>query len=270
MAAIEYYESELFALSHSFDKEPRDTHFNLHIHDNFEIYCLVQGQVGYIVEGHIYSLSPGAILLMRKSETHKLIVHKSAPYERFVLNFNPDLLLKNGFSPDILDPYLKRDLGERNLYLPSEFNGPAPITYFEKMFSEIKILNSKNVLISNLSSLLGAINIVFCNEPKYNYDKSSYQYIISYVNENLTNELSLEKISNDMHLSKSQINRIFRSLTGASVHDYILSKRLLLFQEKISKGKGALLACQECGFRDYSSFYRLYKKRFGISPTKSI
>ena len=42
----------------------------------------------------------------------------------------------------------------------------------------------------------------------------------------------------------------------------------VLFNKKVSRGKGVIEACHECGFYDYSSFYRLYKKRFGKAPTE--
>ena len=93
--------------------------------------------------------------------------------------------------------------------------------------------------------------------------------ILAYVNENLTEKITLEKISASVHMSRSQVNRIFRRLTGTSVYDYIVSKRLILVQERMAKGENASFAASACGFRDYSSFYRLYKKRFGTAPTEA-
>jgi AraC-like DNA-binding protein len=54
---------------------------------------------------------------------------------------------------------------------------------------------------------------------------------------------------------------------GNTVYDYILSKRLILFNEKVKSGVPVVLASLDCGFNDYSSFYRLYKKRFGVCPS---
>ena len=93
--------------------------------------------------------------------------------------------------------------------------------------------------------------------------------LIWYVNENLTQEISLDSISEYIHMSPSQVNRVFRKLTGTSVYDYILSKRLIMAQEMISMGEGSISASQKCGFKDYSSFYRLYKKRMGGAPCEA-
>jgi AraC-like DNA-binding protein len=84
----------------------------------------------------------------------------------------------------------------------------------------------------------------------------------------LTKELTIEKIAEEMHISPSQVSRIFKRATGKSPHSYITTKRLLLFNKKKRAGTGVIDACHECGFRDYSAFYRLYKKHFNKAPTE--
>ena len=117
---------------------------------------------------------------------------------------------------------------------------------------------------------MSGICVAFHNEkePPYATDRDIGREIIDYINENLSEELSLERISNEVHMSPSQIGRVFRKLTGTSVYDYILSKRLIVAQELISKGENATYAAQKAGFRDYSAFYRLCKKRLGAAPTE--
>jgi AraC-like DNA-binding protein len=261
MAVIESYSEELFSISHSIDSSPDDKHFKPHIHNNLELFCLVRGQVDYIVEGNIYKLRPGAIMLMRSGETHKLIVNNSEEYERYVFNFNSNL-----FSQSLLEPYFNRDLGTRNLYVPKEFQIP-PISIFKKVFFELALPNKKEVILSSISSLLSSICFAFLKKEPYKTVDSNINSAIAYINENLTSDISLNDVAKVIHLSMSQTNRIFKKVLGKTVYDYILTKRLILFDEKIKDGKNATTASLECGFVDYSSFYRLYKKRFGISPT---
>jgi AraC-like DNA-binding protein len=263
-------EIEGMYIAHSIEKTPLDREFNMHIHDNFEIFCFISGNADYMVEGKIYSLRPGCIMLMRSAEIHKVLINTNEAYERCVINFYPEILMKAGFPESFFKPFTERNLGERNLYLPSEFSGFQTQAFFEKMIFECDTQNAKRNILSNFASLLVSINIAFDKKGQKSdsrNQKSEADEIIDYINENLFTDISLSSISDTLHISPSQINRIFKKLTGTSVYSYIISKRLIVAQELIAKGENATTASQNCGFHDYSSFYRLYKKHFGTAPT---
>ena len=90
--------------------------------------------------------------------------------------------------------------------------------------------------------------------------------LIEYVNKNLYEPLSLNSLSERFFLSQSQLNRLFRRATGTSIWEYITIKRLITARNRIRVGEHAGKVCISCGFKDYSSFYRMYKARFGVSP----
>ena len=57
-----------------------------HHHDFFEVYCFLQGQVEYRVEGVLYRPRPGDLLLIRPMQLHQVAVQSlTMPYERIVL-----------------------------------------------------------------------------------------------------------------------------------------------------------------------------------------
>ena len=268
MGNILRYEIPGLILAYGVDDRPDDSRFAVHVHDDYELHCVASGKVGYMVEGRIYDLRPGGLMVMRRAESHRLLVNGSERYERYTLNFRPEVLENHGFSPSMMAAFLDRELGHRNLYLPGEFQGIEPLELFRQMTASCQLLPEEDVLVSYLSSLLCAINTAFRQQPKERDSEEELgRRLINYINDNLFEELSLVVISEKIHMSPSQINRVFRSLTGTSVYQYILQKRLIVAQELIAKGESAVGASQKCGFRDYSSFYRLYKKRFGTSPT---
>ena len=271
MAVINRFEDTDLSITHTVTEAPQDRQFPMHVHDYYEMFCFVSGNASYTVEGHIYELHKGSLLLMRSAETHKLIVNGSGRYERYTLHFRPQILLDMGFSPELLAAFTEHKLGERNLYVPSEFSDIKPIEFFEKCFREMEILPKREVVVSNLASFLCALYALHKKNPDtVGYkERDIGREVIEYINENLAGELSLETISREVHMSQSQISRVFRRLTGTSVYDYVLSKRIIAAQELISKGVGATEASQRAGFRDYSSFYRLCKKRTGNAPTGS-
>ncbi len=269
MAVIEHIENELFTLSHSIDKKPSVTDFHPHIHDYYELFCFVKGDANYSVEGNLYKLQSGAIMLMRPSETHKLVLNSSDEYERYVLNFSPSLLSSMGLSKELLSAFKERELGQKNLYLPSEFSHVSPLLFFEKMFLESKVINPRDAVLSNFASLLCQIKLAFSKKDEQQSTENQLERdIIWFVNENLTRDITTNDIADYVHLSPSQVSRIFKRATGTSIHDYIITKRLILFNKLVDRGESISSAYKKCGFSDYSSFYRLYKKRFGASPSK--
>ncbi len=264
--SIVYKDNEL-CLSHSRRKDPLANNYNLHVHDFYEIICFVSGNANYLVEGREYHMYPGCMILMRPAETHKLVIRGNGDYERYVLSFRADDLKEMGFSEDLLMAFTQRALGEKNLYLPGEFIGFDTVGFFKQLKEECEVFPSRQTMIANISFLLYALNSAFLKKSSdINTDENLGKELIYYVNENLTNDISLTAVSEYVHMSPSQVNRIFRRLTGTSVYDYVLSKRLILVREMIEAGEGAVRASQLCGFGDYSSFYRLYKKRTGKAP----
>ena len=100
--------------------------------------------------------------------------------------------------------------------------------------------------------------------------KNTADIIFDFVNLNLFKKISLKQISDTFFISQSQINRIFKKQTGVSVGKYIATKRLLSARHRIHAGEPAVKISEECGYSDYSVFYRAYVNQFGCSPQKDI
>ena len=98
------------------------------------------------------------------------------------------------------------------------------------------------------------------------YDKKVVE-IIHYINENLAGDLTIEALSDRFYLSKYHMMRKFKEETGYSMHQYILEKRVLAARGLILAGESAAIASMECGFKDYSTFSRAYKKLLGRLPS---
>lgn len=94
--------------------------------------------------------------------------------------------------------------------------------------------------------------------------------ILDYINAHLTESLDIEKLASLFFMNRYYLMHIFRSETGGTLGRYISSKRLIMARNMIRMGATATQACFECGFRDYSAFYRAYKKAYGASPGTAI
>ena len=94
--------------------------------------------------------------------------------------------------------------------------------------------------------------------------------ILRYINENPDGELSIESIAEHFYISKYYMMRLFKQETGYTLGQYISQKRLLLAKELILSGVPGIQACFDCGFKDYSTFSRAYRKFFKESPKDTL
>ena len=90
--------------------------------------------------------------------------------------------------------------------------------------------------------------------------------VLSYINENLGRELSVDELAEQAYLSRYHFMRLFKAQTGSTVHAYVRQKRLLYAARLIREGESAARAAVESGFSDYSAFHRAFRESFGISP----
>ena len=90
--------------------------------------------------------------------------------------------------------------------------------------------------------------------------------LLAYIEEHISDDLSLDTLSSHFYVSKFYMAHYFKDTMGISLHRYILKKRLAACHEAISAGDPAARTCLNYGFKDYSSFYRAFRKEYDISP----
>ena len=89
---------------------------------------------------------------------------------------------------------------------------------------------------------------------------------MAYIGDNLSNAISLEEIAGTLFVSKYHLSHAFSREVGVSIYRYIMLRRLMLARQLLLEGEAAGQVCRECGFADYTSFYRAFKSEYGVSP----
>ena len=267
------YLNDNFKIFHIRDK--KDIKFEYHHHDFSKIVILIDGDLTYYIEGKAYILKPWDILFVNKNEIHKPVVNPDKYYERIVIWLNPDFMAKYAQgNNDLLKCF---DVAIKNNYNLLRLNMKS-IEIIKNLIQDIQNCNNSNEFGSEILKeslfvqLMVLMNRLFLNSDK-NRDIEDIQYdktiegVLNYINSNLENDLSIDTIASEFFISKYYLMRKFKNQIGSSIHNYVVQKRLILARSLISDGLSMSSVCSRCGFNDYSSFVRAFKKVYGVSPS---
>ncbi|WP_312258156.1 AraC family transcriptional regulator [Romboutsia ilealis] len=267
------YLNDNFKIFHIRDK--KDIKFEYHHHDFSKIVILIDGDLTYYIEGKAYILKPWDILFINKNEIHKPVVNPDKYYERIVIWLNPDFMAKYAQgNNDLLKCF---EIAIKNNYNLLRLNMKS-IEIIKNIIKDIQSCDNSNEFGSEILKeslfvqLMVLMNRLFLNSDK-NRDLEDIQYdktiegVLNYINSNLENDLSIDTIASKFFISKYYLMRKFKSQIGSSIHNYIIQKRLILAKSLISEGLTMSNVCSKCGFNDYSSFVRAFKKVYGVSPS---
>ena len=145
------------------------------------------------------------------------------------------------------------------------------------LFKKLEELSVSRIPQDEKCSLLYAIFTEILFEIKYHYSNtkseeitSNYkiQEIIKYIEAHYLEEISIKSIAKDLNFSETVISHTFKKAMNISVYNYILKKKLTHAYTLIKSGYTATEAAIHCGFAEYSGFYKMFLKYFGISPSK--
>ncbi len=92
---------------------------------------------------------------------------------------------------------------------------------------------------------------------------------VEYIEENIAEKLSLGALARQFGISDFHFNRIFKTVTGTSLKQYILGRKLTKAVSMIKETDETILnIALNLGFEYPEVFSRAFKKQFGIAPTK--
>lgn len=267
MSTLYKYGDADFNLSHSLTERPDPVAFHMHTHAKAELYYFVKGRGVFRIEGNEYPLEGGDLLILQPTESHIITPNPKYPYERKNLHFNADVLRTIDPDGHLLKPFIDRKPGKFNLFKASDFVGGSCEHYFDCMLSPTG--NPRVNIFAGLIPLLNEIYRIHLTRSEEDVDNDTTAYrIIRYINKNIAQPINLDDICSQFYLSKTQLCRLFKDATGTTVWKYITTKRLMRARQLIEAGENPTHIYEtECGFSDYSGFYRAYVKHFGHAPT---
>lgn len=223
-----------------------------------EVYLLLNGSVEFVCSSVRKSLKPFDVVVIPAGEYHHFIP-KSEDYECIALNIGSglldDRLLKDAFGDKRI---LRLDNNDRivsHLLYLKEAQMTASGEDFEMILSAV------------------ATDVIFLikqSEKEVLFEESGLQHlsaeIMKYINANYKDDINLNTIAKEFFISVSTACHYFKEDFGVSIKQYIIEKKMAEAKMLIDAGQKTQDVCAKLGFDNYSTFFRAYKKHFGVSP----
>lgn len=104
-------------------------------------------------------------------------------------------------------------------------------------------------------------------KKKLSYDL--VQDALEYITIHLHDDLTLQKIADELHVSVSSLERIFRSEMKCSIHNYVLKERMKHAQYLLKHTDYQVKdITNKVGYSSISTFSAAFSKQIGVSPMK--
>ena len=254
--------SENFNVRHIWNSDVSQDYALEHVHLMPELLYILKGNLSHVVEDREYRLVKGDLVIIPPMRYHQLkILSSPTEYERYNILFPLEIL--HGIDTQrifreievihcsdhgiISDGFKKLDYYAENL--PDDAFRDIVTMLLREIFHNLSIYDgTHNIEPSFLSPILSKA--------------------LTYINDNLFTIQSISEISQNLFITDSYLFDVFKSQLKTTPKRYITMKRLLVAQNAIQLGKKPTEIYSDCGFSDYTSFYRSYVHYFGHAPSQ--
>lgn len=232
-------------------------------HGYYEIYLFLNGNVEFINNHTRHILMPFQLVIIPPGEYHQFAVKDDIDsYERCVIDVYPELLesaiLKKALSGKELISLNKTDRLTNHFF------------YLIECLSSVDNSDFSHVLTAVATDIIFLIKNSVETQQLFHGNLSPLSLkLMDYINEHYTEHLNLNMLSDVFYCSVSSICHSFEKDFGISIKKYIMQKRINAANMAIQRGEAPEAVSAEYGFSDYTTFFRNYKKHYGISPSKS-
>lgn len=212
---------------------------DFHLHNFYEIFFLLEGEIDFCVQHTFYHLTPGSLMLINDLEIHKAINGTELPYKRIYIHIPPSFFQKyKEENLNLAACFTDRMIGEKNLILLTENEQMYFTGQFQSMAHAMQKKQAGYHLLVDtyLTQLLFFVNNLFCSSVSAQTLQSEpiVKEIMEYIRTHLQEEISLTSLSDALSLSKYHLCHIFKEQTGTTIYNHFITtfKKLTGFTPK--------------------------------------
>lgn len=237
--------------------ENKDNAYERHFHRNIELIYVRSGMMEAIINGSEYQFHKDEIIFVPSYFTHEF----STPEHSDVLVLLIPYEILSDFNDFFKEKQLNPFLGDR------EYN--CKIREVLELLLKMRAYNNQYVLKGFINIIFGLlINRYPLIYIRNNSNSNVIIQILTYIEENYHNPISLESIAARFNYNKYYISHLFRQYVGENFKNYINTIRIqhVISQYKQEPETNISAIAMRCGFNNMPTFYRTFKEICNMPP----
>ncbi|HZG56762.1 AraC family transcriptional regulator [Paenibacillus sp.] len=253
-----------------------DPGMTFHSHPFYEVFYFHSGRCNYVIGPNVYTLQPGDLILMHGLTLHTPNPDLREPYVRSMIHFHPEFLhefMNRKYTAPLLRPFeelrnYRLQVGERRAEVE------ALLADMGALYASPEEHAYERFLL-RFVELLYVINDL-CRKPMDRAETARtdrerhVQRVIEYIEAHYAEDVTMEALERELHVSRHYLARMFKAWTGWTVFQFLYQRRinqaktLFLLENDLSVSE-----VSECvGFKHLSHFSRVFKQWEGCAPER--
>lgn len=238
---------------------------HMHLHSQVELMIVESGEYNAIIDGNEFIISEGNGVLVCPHVAHRFrSVGEGCKMSTFI--FSTEFIADfKGFFESAKVPYVRMEQSRC-----PEF-ALAQVQYLFLFSHSYSI--GKTVMKGLLTVLLSGIMPAYSGGEfeKYNDRSSNFEIcrqLLLYIDNNISSDLSLEKISKALNIVPSYVSTVFSRNFNTSLNSYITKKRISVAKALLSNSAKSITEIAfDSGFSSIRSFNRRFRESEGLTPS---
>lgn len=256
------YESSEFL--YGYDNEATfSSSISPHIHVGWELLFVKHGELSYTVDGNVFDIKPGSLIIARPGEIHTLYSKGTIHYERHSLIttgslLNQDILTKIPADLHVLD------VSGNNIILGLYEKFGLYLANLQGNYLEIAFRSLINELWLNIYMVTQASSPAVTPSANPVIAKA-----IDFIKDHIREPLTVRQVSEALFITPCYLHQCFAKHMNITPKQYIMLQKLQRVQQALINAENPTTVCRYYGFQNYSTFYRNYQKIYGCRPSDS-
>ncbi len=175
------------------------------------------------------------------------------------------------YEPDKKDPWYYAFINFTGDFAHLFTELPRVFSYPPEIFDEIiEICHKDDMHSFYLASLLHKLCAIFRlgADKKPDLQTLHVNAAVMHINHHFHDDITCEKVADFMRLSIRYLSRCFKNVTGKSLQEYIIEKKLTTAVYLLKNGASVAETAEKVGYKDFVTFSKAFKQHYGYAPSE--